>query len=372
MIFHKSYPDASVTMSPDQSSIMNQSKGQFATLHRSSEVIFIIAFVVRHFNVILHGIGCCLLWILVKRNSAKPQVIFLYNLIIYQLVRNIVPLPIMYSRITGSRLLIPAMPYFILNFRVTFEILFYLLMILVTVDRLLVVLLSVKYRDFCSMDKAKKILVLVWTICGMIGVITCVLYHFGKIGVDLSPYNHYIRSAMDIIFIILSILVYTILLRWNVNSLAHRLNLQRARRSRLQMLRASNFHFFLVIITTFILFVFSTDVIDIVCHFAGLRVSFTWPDVRLLIFSISDLADGLTYIFLHNKLRKIFTEKIRCCFCCHDNATRNGETFDIEQRNPGGHGNCMGTVRHTFKEEKVPRETLMLRIQRANAVLNDN
>ena len=295
---------------------MNPTLG--ASMH--STLLYITTLIIRHLNIIVHSSACYLLALIRKTETpVSPQLLYISSLNILELIRNIVPIPMMVCKLVGSRLLSLVRPYLLLNLQVTLESLFYVSMILLTVDRLLVVILGADYSGYCTERSAKYVTYGAWFVSLTAGLVVCLLYTLGLIPFQLHPYIHYVHLAFDVVFIIVAVPTYVSLIRWFMEAQSRRRHPEHSnnREINFRLLTQSYLVESILIITSFVGFILITDVVDLVYHFAGIKAPIIWADVRLLLFALSDLFDGGIYVLMNSRVREALMKRLRGCCQCH-------------------------------------------------------
>lgn len=272
---------------------------------------YMTAFILRHLNIIIHGLGFYVLICVIKTKGDRPQLLYIHNLNLVQLLRNIVGLPKMYFEIFDSNKLDNIWPYVIINLRVTSEFLFYIFIIFLIVDRLLMILLKSRYQARCTSLVAKRCLVVTWFFCMSLGVSLSILYHYGKYEIS-SPYIYYIHLVLDIKFIILAVITYGALICFFKRSPVG----NRQMRGSLSTL---------LIILCFVLFTITTDVIDLRYQFSGKRVPPIWFNLRFVLFNLADFADGIIYVFFN----RLVYQKMCGCRPESSDRPRNRPSLEI-------------------------------------------
>ena len=275
-----------------------------------NRAIFTTTFITRHVNIIFHGCGIYILSCIIRKRF-QPQLYLIRNLSIFQVIRNLAPLPMMYANLCGSKVMTRVNPFVKLTFRAAFELNFYFIMIAITTDRLLLVLIPYRYRLNATPRNVKCTVYVTWVITVLLGVLLCALYTSGTIDRHLNPEIMYIRFTFDILFLGIACLAYGILFKSNKDRLA-RLFAVPVVRNRRQLLRDAKLHVYLVLISTYIIFIFTAHLMDMLLwRGRGHKPPGVWLNTRMLIYSVSDFSDGLAYILMHNEVRRRFCDMLQ-------------------------------------------------------------
>ena len=179
---------------------------------------------------------------------------------------------------------------------------YYEFLIFICLDRLVCVLLHIKYNYYVTYSLVKKAIAIFWLV-GLCSFVPSPIFKFEKI-IDL--YMKIIFPTLDCIFIVLSFVTYSVVGLKLKNS-----NLQFA--SSTGRKQTQNFIVLFLIIMTFTL-CFATP--DIVLIFMD-KIDFNDPVMRLfMLFYYQNLIlDPLIYIFINKEARKnaFTTLRYSCC-----------------------------------------------------------
>ena len=251
-------------------------------------------------------------------------------------------------------------------------IIFHLSMVLITVDRLLVILLNIKYPVYWSEDKAKKLLLALWTLSGVITIVVALCQKYA----DFEWENYFFTYFFPIIeffFIGLALATYLFIFKkfriarivpvTNVVALHRTYSRKewkpeppqttapeggrggrrggggeameaeptsnspvvpfnkrlRQRRSSIQTFRKSKFFIPVLLILTFLIFIVGADMIMLFAVVMGGNSS-KWLAVTLQIsYSISNLLDAWIYIILEPELKTLLVRKLKVAWKSNTN-----------------------------------------------------
>ena len=165
------------------------------------------------------------------------------------------------------------------------NLMFYIIMFIITIDRLLCVVLHVRYSYYITPLRVKKFLLGTWA-CAFVGFLTLCIADVSKI----YRYAIYLYLTLDILFVIIAIVTYilvTMTIKFSKRN--HSSTQERNKRKYLVPM---------VLVLTFIIFYCIPDfVIAIFVHSNFVRY------IVMLFWSIGVIADPLTYIFLDRRNR---------------------------------------------------------------------
>ena len=191
-----------------------------------------------------------------------------------------------------------------------FSTMYYLSMILITIDRFLDIRLNIKYPIYWNGMKTKILLFVMWSLTGCFTFSLCLVFYFRRVSV--TRHSYYLFLSLDLIFVFVSILTYAYIFSkykrsceapapgFNSNSISVFTVFRKSRR----------FYIILLLVITFFLF---TVIPDIIIFFAvtlddpnlrSVRKQLIIPTCRIL-YAISRLVDAYAYIFMDNRIRKL-------------------------------------------------------------------
>ena len=197
---------------------------------------------------------------------------------------------------------------------ITLSLLYFVIMIYVTADRLLAVLLNMKYNVLWSVNKTKYTLIVTWVVCITLGVIVSLLYELFNL--HYESYITYVHGVFDIGFIILALVTYGVLFSKYKNSLSMQTRNTECgqsdrRQSLFEVFRQSNFYISVLLITTFLLLVAVPDIIISVNLIAYNSTTEFSRHACVMLFLLSHTSDACIYILLQKKVRELIIKKLR-------------------------------------------------------------
>ena len=194
----------------------------------------------------------------------------------------------------------------------------YVAIIFVTLDRLLTVL----FRTYTQIWTQKKTKILIFT-CWLIELMGCMAPYLSH---KLSGFNNkdmidiYIKTLLDVIFIILCITSYSAMFCKYVRSHRRTIQVQVSRENNRQpntawhLFRRSRFVIAVFLITSFLLCVSIPDIVLSVLILNKRRVPDILFKVFLFLSAVSDTMDAFVYVFSKAEVRKALWNimKINC------------------------------------------------------------
>lgn len=319
--------------------------------------IQIILLVLNLLNVVVHLIGMILLIHLYKKCRKKAQQLYLIHLSIAEFCMNLLEA----VRITmnycseqyygnqGDAEVISQIRHYLLIVQFTgVSITYYFDMIYITVDRLMVIYLSFRYRKYWNGKRAKYLLLVTWFIALTTSTIVALSYHYYKFQWE-PVFFKYFFPTIEFLFILLAIPIYVLIFRRYTkkrktlskrrdednNSREHDL----ATRTESNGSHLINFRFFslgshaaqhasqngsadfkrsvfyipFLLITTFLVFMVIPDLCYLFIAIIYENPSETLSTLCWISYAVSNLIDAWIYIFLQhhvlNFLKKGFSRR---------------------------------------------------------------
>ena len=275
-------------------------------------------------NVILHGAGTFLLLSLYERVDSKVQYVYLISLSACELVINFLGcIHSILSLIKTTQNENKVSPFdttiqiiYIVN-ATGFSLVFYLNMIYITVDRLLDILLNLKYPVYWDEYKAVILLKITWAIGIIVLVITCVLcYSLHKWEWEEAMFEFF-YPTLEFSFIILAFCTYVFIFRkFKVcqNSPAHvacNHHVAKRQNSTFGVFKNSRFYISVLLIFTFILFMIVPDLIYLFICIIPNAPSPTILTACWISYGIANISDAFIYILLQVEVKTLLMKKVR-------------------------------------------------------------
>ena len=192
------------------------------------------------------------------------------------------------------------------------SIVYYLDMFYLTFDRLVDILLNIKYPLFWNEVKAARLVLATWLLGAIISVVVSLLYHLMGYKWEDQSFK-YCYPILNFGFITLAFVTYSFIFRKFKQTRSSPSQTESNKKPRLtsfQVFRNSRFYLSGLLVMTFVTFIVVPDVI-----YLFVAVVYGNGTDLLLIgcwisYSISNLSDALIYIFAQHSVRKLLMKKL--------------------------------------------------------------
>lgn len=279
-----------------------------------------LALIIKFINIILHSVGIHLLRSLPENDKRKVQVIYIMNLSVTELILN---------TISFFRNIIKLIPHheqhtaLIMQYSYVFDYAvlkcaLYLTMIVLTLDRILLVLYNVRYPSCLSANRAKLSILFIWLVCALVFIMYLLffMYLFKHSDYESCKLFNYVVIAFDMLFLSIAVLAYSLIFRSFVKQKRKKgmlsvngENESEKRRTLWKVFRESRFYVAVLLISTFTVFVVVPDFVFAfhACQGDARNIRY----ITTICYAISYFSDALIYVFLNDKVRKLFVQKLR-------------------------------------------------------------
>ena len=216
-------------------------------------------------------------------------------------------------------------------------------MIYITVNKLIEILLHIRYPVYWNERKAKYLLIVTWVIGIFLSTIVTIAYKLRNFHYD-QVFSLYFYPTIDFIFLTLTFTIYGLIFHKfkqtrQCPSQHGSRNSTNQNRSVFQVFRKSKFYIPVLWITSFVIF---TIVPDLIYLFTSINQDVSLP-VSLhaccyTSYAISTLVDGCVYVYLQKQVRRLLRRKCNEFFCCiNTEAITNGNKRKHVISNPPIH-----------------------------------
>ena len=282
-------------------------------------------------NIVLHSIGLYLLHCLRKSGDGDVQLVYIMNLSTVELVISVLNLILNmlymfpYHDTAALIRMKQTNEYLTIVIHTMLSFVFYMCMILITLDKMLEVWLNIRYSIYCNAMKAKYLMYFTWVIGFIIFVIIITTYLLLEF--PYHKFNVYCFLIFDFSFITIAVVSYSSIFYKYKETRMHpsgNRNNGQSRRSLLKIFLNSRFYISILLIASFILFMIVPDLIYVfVLIQNGLRkhaIGTAFQDhihknaleqVVSLLYTISFLCDGTIYILMQTNVRRLLWRKLR-------------------------------------------------------------
>jgi hypothetical protein len=269
-------------------------------------------------NILMHGMGTWLLLCTYMRGQKSTQTLYLINLALSELIKNMMML-IKDSLL--SRNLVFASWYPRVFFKSGVFCHYMFSMFYITGDRLLHVILNVKYPVYWSVGKTKRLLICTWTFCLAMSTSLTLVHHvtYNEHKTHLRFFYHYIRPALFIIYGLFAIVTYTSMFLQYARS---QRNTNAPQSSLFNIFINSRFFVSVLLIGSCMLLAVIPELILLILKLASIPLPSQFNLYKHVSFRLSDFIDAIIYIFLQPDVRKLLLTKLSCGLLRNTSSTR--------------------------------------------------
>ena len=285
----------------------------FSRCFNMSLILEIFVLVFGLINIVIHSIGCHLLRYLVKNVEQTPQIIYVFQLSVCQILLNIL---VSLATILKMASLETAHVYVDLVYLSGPWLVYFLLMCAITFDKLLEIILHLRYPRFWNDVKATRMAIVGWMAGVLLTIFTC-LYHMYSGGDILKTYFTYWYPTFHFFFIILTVTTYVIIFRHFKRSRVapHNFNVQPGHAKSLSAFRIflkSRFYTVVLLIGTYVLLVVIPDLVYLFYgYLQNNDKKYLLEIICYLSYTIEGSTDAYIYIFLQPSVRRLLWKKLR-------------------------------------------------------------
>lgn len=298
----------------------------------------IIALSLKVANICIHSVGIYILRCLQLYGRGDVQTIYTLNLSVTELIINVLSFVRNLLKLTPYAIFKTDCFKFIVmySYIVDYTVLklsLYLTMIVLTLDRLLLVVLGVFYPLYWNTRKAKMTVIFIWIVAVTLCVCTSIQYdramtyvHQNSTNENLGKYKsskrvnnyfflmaNFVTVCIDFMFLTMAIISYGMIFHRLKQSQQGRYPYWGDKNNKTYSLwyifRKSRFYSALFLILTFVAFVIPADLV-----WAFYSMKNSNKAVELLTtasYALSYLADGIIYIFMNNNVKMLLQRKAR-------------------------------------------------------------
>lgn len=221
-----------------------------------------------------------------------------------------------------------------------FSTVYYFCMLYITLDRLLACLLTMRYRAYWSVGKARQLLRVTWVIAIILFVVVEVIHEVK--GFRMQDIIIYFYVPFDFFFLLTAMVTYVVIFHRHKKATRRRSEVKvlRRRMSTYQIFNQSRFYVAGLLVLTFLICNVIPGLAYLVLFLFYGQVSSNFLLGIRFSYSVSFLADGLIYIFGHPHIRILLIEKrkkirqgvlgLECIIFCTKQRTKEetGEEYE--------------------------------------------
>lgn len=292
--------------------------------------------------IILHSFGCYCLLCNYKQGKDDVNQIYLINLSINEALGEFIAVSVLHipklTKLFGIHLSCTfemLQIYCVILLYAVFSFVYYTNMVYICLDKLMDIVLNIKYNVYWNKQRAKKLLVATWFIGCLIWLSLSVsTYYTHKHATDLTgkctkrdfyteKFVGYFYPTFDVLFFIVASISYGFIFHKfkQTRLLPAQISFSKATNSRTSVssfkaFRQSRFYIPVLLVLTFILLVVVPDIINLVYSIILHKESKILDRFLLICFQLSYLNDAIIYIFIQQQTRRILRRKMMKVKCC--------------------------------------------------------
>ena len=284
----------------------------------------IILLILNLTNTVLHSIGAYALISLYPTCRHKPQRIYIANLAISEGLINFIEvirdIPELFSMSSQTKATVDKVrEYLLMVSFIGISIVYYLDMMYLTMDRLLNILLSLKYPQYWNETRAKYLLITTWLVGIVITTGMVIVYIFFSFPWEVTFYK-YIYPALEFLYIIIAFATYYVIFRKYNKSQVRLSVISLSTANQSTTVRKRNIcaefrkSFFLIpvlLISTYLIFMIIPDMTYLFVAVINNQHSNDLSNACWISYAISNLLDAGIYIYFHDDVRKFLIKKMK-------------------------------------------------------------
>lgn len=287
-------------------------------------ILGIILLVLNLLNVLFHSIGAYLLISMYTASTRKTQQIYLINLSISECMINLLEMcriicTLIPSTSSTLKQITEIRHYTLIVSFTGISVVYYFVMIYLTVHKLLEIELSIRYPLYWDERKAKYLLISTWIFAFISCATVSALHNIFDFQWQ-DPFFKYFYVPIEFAFIILALTTYGfIFFKYRQSQLKMPGGMvttqsYRRRRSTVEIFQQSRFSAVLLLIVTFLFFMVVPDIVYLFVAILYDIKSEILLTACWISYAISNLVDAYIYIFMQHDVRhKLWTVLRSCC-----------------------------------------------------------
>lgn len=312
---------------------MNSSNEIVSAYSRSNmmnDPLDVVLILLNIMNSIMHGMG---IMILLKIGRKKTQHIYLINLSISELLKNVIIFLTCIPEITpmspyAFSICMKIHVYLGIVYDYTIMCSYVLTMFYITLDRYCIIVIGHQYKAFWNSTKANTLVITTWLLGGSVSVSISLIHHLLD---DVEVLRYFIftnqregllvsysRPLFDLPFIILATAVYyQIFHKYSKSQEKILINSGKQNKSRVTVFTHSTFFVPVLLIGSFVAFTVIPNLLISYHQLAGKYVSHTLQVLCYISYACSDTADVFIYVLMQRNVRKFLKQRLFVLvFCC--------------------------------------------------------
>ena len=285
----------------------------------ASIVLVVVLLILNILNTLLHILGIYLLICVIRNGTETAEKLYLINLSTCEALMNFLEAS---RRITsliplspGANKIIDEINQYVLIVMFTgISFVFYLDMIYLTFDKLLDIVLNIKYHLYWDVFKAKRLIKGTWVIGVSLSITIALLYRFTNYDWEGAFFKCF-YPTLEFGFIVLAFVTYSfIFYKYKETRRAPLIagtRYQQKKESYFRIFRRSRFYISVLIILNFLVFMVIPDLIYL---FVGIIYGHATETLSIscwISYAVSNLLDLWIYTFLQVSVRKLLLRKLK-------------------------------------------------------------
>lgn len=268
-------------------------------------------------NILLHFLGCFLLFELRRNGKDNLQQYYLIHFSCCELVGNMLELVCCVLEHVSSRnnILLLRKYFDVINIAGNGSV-YYIIISIITLDRLFDILLNIRYPVYWSKKKAKYLMVMMWSAGIIVSIVFCVTFAFGYTDYYNVLFGYYL-PILNAIFLVIAVLTYSFIFhKYRVTR-----PIVKKRRpgvvekkgtimSRFTIYRNSRFHIPVLVVSTFVLLKVIPDMIARCIESADSKGVEIMMHICLLSYAVSGIASAYIYVFVQEPVKTLMYKKL--------------------------------------------------------------
>ena len=210
------------------------------------------------------------------------------------------------------------------------SLVFYFDMVYITLDKLLEILLNIKYPLYWNKRRTKILLLVTWCVSGVVVVVVSLLHAYLDFEWEVYAFK-YCFPVLNFVFIVVACSSYSFIFykfrqtrtprkvgkRETDDSLLpdgriskEKYGAVKTDKGVFQLIRRSRFFMIFLLIVTFLMFIVVPDLTYLFVHVINNKHSKNLEIACWILYAVGNLADCYIYIFLQPPVRKLLIKKI--------------------------------------------------------------
>ena len=282
--------------------------------HMMEPYIHIVLITLRCVDIILHTGGIYLLVSSNRRDKDSVQQLFITNLSVAEIGFSVlwlfmIPVSELFIISDSASAIIKDVQHYVMICIYTMvAFVFYATMIFITLDRLVAIKFTLKYRIYWNGKRTKYLITGTWIVGGLLFLFVSASYKFT--GFDFNiPFHMYLYTPLNFLFIVLAIFTYIFIFRQYRKSV--NMTVRKSRRNTVFVVFCkSRFYLPVLLILTFLLFITIPQLTYLFLSTVQNKRSDILLSACVISYSISNIIDGCLYIFLQPVIKRQLLETL--------------------------------------------------------------